>query len=142
MDILVRSPPPRACTPSPARSLQLQRCDLSTMLSLTGAKQASVLLMAVGTNDLNSWKRSRAAKTNLCCRAGAQPGPEPVAVPRTTAGSSHMIRERLCQLCLISAGMAWTRKDESGPRSLKVQRCIRHARPWVSCSMANSRLAN
>lgn len=144
------SVPPRTCLPGfhpfPARSLQLQRCDLSTMVGLTGVKQASVLLMAAGTNDQNSWKRSRAAKTHFCWRAGARPGTEPkacpVAVPRTTAGFSHMIRERPFQLCLISAGMAWTHKDESGPRSLKVQRCIRHARPSVSCSMANSRLAN
>lgn len=113
------------------------------MVGLTGAKQASVLLMAAGTNDLNSWKCSRAAKKQTgACRADAQPGTEPVAVPRTTAGSSRVIRERPCQLCLISAGVAWTRKDESGPRSLKVQRCIRHACTSVSCSMANSRLAN
>lgn len=62
--------PPRACLPGfhpfLARSLQLQRCDLSTMVGLMGVRQASVLLMAAGTNDQNSWKRSRAAKTHFC----------------------------------------------------------------------------
>lgn len=142
------SVPPRAWLPGfhpfLARSLQLQRCDLSMMVGLMGVRQASVLLMAAGTNDQNSWKHSRAAKTqeSWCTTGDRTEDPHPVTVPRTTAGFSHMIRAWPCQLCLIFAGMAWTHKDESGTHSLKVQRYIRHARPSVSCSMANSRLAN
>ena len=136
------SVPPHACLPGfhpfPARPLQPRRCDLSTMVGLTGVEQASWLLMTTGTNDQNSWKRSRAAETHFCWGAGAQKRRRAL---RTTIGSSRRIREWHVS-SVMSAGMAWTRKDESCPRSLKVQRCIRHARPWVSCSMANSRLAN
>lgn len=56
------------------------------------------------------------------------------------AGISHMIAERPCQPYLGSAGMESPCKEWRAPCSLKVQTWIRHARPLVSCSMANLRL--
>lgn len=73
------------------------------MVGLTGAKQAPVLLMAAGTNDLNSWKCSRAANNKLAlqswCTAGHRTGRSPTHDRWILAHDQRAAMSALSDLC-------------------------------------------
>lgn len=113
------------------------------MVGLRSVKQAPALLMTAGTNDQNTW--NWAVKTQSRRRAGARlgAGPKKRAQSHTWPLDSHMWSQS-SHVSAVWSLLEWRGhvKTRAVHAHLKVQTCIRHARPSVSCSMANSRLAN